>query len=327
MKLEILKKKRAKKKLLWRTLPLMPINNVSNFNKFFIFESLQFPINFLNEHCLLANNKAIKFKSTLPIYYSDTSDLMLLKYSTFRKSSFTNFFDFQNVDVPICFKNIDSLRRKSLEQPFLKLINYLMHHGNKEKIFSVLSVSLFFLFKEFKKTPLFLRHSCTSNWLKLYFVFNAVFKKSHTSNSMYPSLTFKNINENFTRSMTTYCYSKNSFKNSLFILLTKSLPLFKYDVYNIDKNVKKFSKKKNSKYIFIWKYIPVYKRKIVLLKMLAKNVKFHIEKNFQKQLSGSLHEYCYHYNDSLVGKLTLFTHNYVFKNFKKSLFTTYKSIV
>lgn len=65
----------------------------------------------------------------------------------------------------------------------------------------------------------------------------------------------------------------------------------------------------------------------MLLRLLSKNIKFHSEKSFKLQLSESFFDYCSNHDNSLVGKLNVFTHNYVFKNFRKSLANTYKTTI
>lgn len=102
-------------------------------------------------------------KSINTLAFHENSDLMFVKYNLYRQSYFIKFFEFLDIDVPSCFKNIKSLRRHSLEQPLFKLSNYLMKNGKKEKTFPIIVNSLFRIFNHIKTTTLYQQHSFTSN--------------------------------------------------------------------------------------------------------------------------------------------------------------------
>ena len=67
--------------------------------------------------------------------YSDEASHTFDKYTTFRHSSFIEFFEKNSIDVPKCFKLTSSLRRSAFELFFFRFVNYLMKDGKKEKIF------------------------------------------------------------------------------------------------------------------------------------------------------------------------------------------------
>lgn len=87
--------------------------------------------------------------------------------------------------------------------------------------------------------------------MRLFFIFNGVYRKFKSFKTVDTKVSFNIINDNFISQNIFYSYSKNLFKKSTFLALMFFLPLFKFDVYNIDKNVKKFSRKKTSKYVFV----------------------------------------------------------------------------
>jgi hypothetical protein len=101
--------------------------------------------------------------------------------------------------------------------------------------------------------------------------------------------------------------------------------MFSYFIYSVDKNIRKFSRGKSGKYTFIWKYIPFYKRNYLVMRWIAKDIKFNQNKKFQERIANILFVLNYTPNKSFAWKSKLFSHNYVFKNFRKSLMSTLKT--
>jgi hypothetical protein len=104
------------------------------------------------------------------------------------------------------------------------------------------------------------------------------------------------------------------------------LPIFSFFIYNVEKNVRKFSRNKSGKYLFIWKYIPAYKRFKVSLKLIAKRVKFYNYKTFEERVFNLLIDLHLNEKKNFLTKRKNFIYNYVFKNFKKTLMTNYRTI-
>ena len=116
------------------------------------------------------------------------------------------------------------------------------------------------------------------------------------------------------------------FKNLLTNLFFKISPIFNFFIYNVDKNIRKFSRGKSGKYVFLWKYIAPYKRPYLVMKLMAKDSKFYQNKLLKDRLQQALLSLSLGENKNFVIKSKTFSHNYVFKNFKKTLFTTYKTV-
>ncbi len=251
------------------------------------------------------------------------------------------------VDIPICFKKSPSLRMKNFELPILKFTNFLMHKGKREKIIRAVFSALRSFTSDFKLNFLNKSRLFTS-WANYYFFISNTFY-SFNDRGGRSSLNQSSTEINFDNTLPTFSSFLNSsttvdllydamsfknkkiitgsffFKNYLISRLNQTLPIFIYFIYSVDKNIKKYSRGKSGKYVFIWKYIAPYKRLKTAVKLIAKEIKFNTEKKLTNRIKGSFDELTHNPQNSFVWKAKIFSHNYVFKNFKKTLMTTLKT--
>jgi len=269
-----------------------------------------------------------------------------------RKSSFIKFFIDNLIDTPTCFKKIKSIKRRNLELPVLKLINFLMKNGKKEqysksffkalmpyflkntqKLNSKNKNSIFF----YKNNTFFLNNtnlnfikSLNYDWLHIFLLLNNVitFGKNEVITEIFPTEEFSfNLNYNNTLSNEgKHVNSDNSIKHFLFLKLLAISPVFSFFIKNIDKSVKKFSRGKSGKYKLTWKYVAIYKRLLVALRFFIKDVKFSYGLKFINRLQSSIFNLIFKPKNNFLWKSKIFSHNFVFKNFKKSLMTSLKTI-
>lgn len=130
-------------------------------------------------------------------------------------------------------------------------------------------------------------------------------------------------------------YSKNKlfdmnfssfFKTSFLNLFNKVNPVFTYFIYSVDKNIRKYSRGKSGKYAFVWKYIAPYKRLYLVMRLFTKELKFRGERQFFERYLNSLSILENDFKNSFVYQSKNFSHNYVFKNFKKTLLLSLKTV-
>ena len=290
----------------------------------------------------------------------DLANNFFTKYLNKKKFSFTNFFIDNLIDVPICFKKSDSIKRKTFTFPILKFPNYFMKNGNKEKInISVFSTLSQIIENLNKKTPV--NVSYAPSWFHFYSIFNENFYFSESFENSSKSYRFDtelekiplNLLENvlscvskedevkkiktdkFDIELPNLSYFVNSgkkintdyfYKNVIKNLFFKIAPIFSFFIYSVDKNIKKFSRGKAGKYVFLWKYIAPHKRHYLIMKLIAKDCKFYQHKKLKDRLVQTFSNILLNENKNFVSKSKTFSHNYVFKNFKKTLFTSYKTV-
>ena len=114
-------------------------------------------------------------------------------------------------------------------------------------------------------------------------------------------------------------------KNFLLNHLNKTFPIFLYSIYSVDKNVRKYSRGKSGKYSFVWKYIAPYKRLKLAMKLIAREIKFSLYRKLTDRISFTLEEIGLDYKNSFVWKAKVFSHNYVFKNYRKTLMSSLRT--
>ena len=272
------------------------------------------------------NNKK-NTDSCLQLYsmqYCDYSDTIFNRYQKFRYSSFIDFFERQNTDVPSCFKKSRSLRRFNFETPLIKFTNYLTKCGNKEKTFLYIAEAqqLVLNFEGLKQK---LTNTYYDSWLSLYFLFNnsSFFKSKnfYVSFDKYLNIT----NDYFFKKKIKY-HSYFSTKQQFTLkLLFFTQPLFTFSLYQLSKKARKVGKKKNTKYIFIWKYVPAYKRKNLLLKLIANDVKFNPGYTLKERLINLLSGLATNQASTNVAQTINFTNHYVFKNLRRTLLLNFRT--
>lgn len=138
---------------------------------------------------------------------------------------------------------------------------------------------------------------------------------------------FSSLKFNLTSEKDIWNFDTNKFTKQYIIdLFDKPNIIFSYFVYSVDKNVRKFSRGKSGKYTFVWKYIAPYKRIFLSMRLFVKSLKFKNEKKFYKNFLNSLFFLDNNFYRSFLWKFKNYTHNFVFKNFKKSSMLSLKTI-
>jgi hypothetical protein len=102
--------------------------------------------------------------------------------------------------------------------------------------------------------------------------------------------------------------------------------MFSYFVYNVDKNIRKYTRGKSGKYVFIWKYIAPYKRTYLTFRWFLQDVKFDDKRVFEDRLKNMWHNLTFNFKNTYAWKAKNYTYSYIFKNFRKSLMVNLKTI-
>lgn len=278
-------------------------------------------------------------------------NLYLDKFIYLKNPSFISFFLNNFIDVPICFKKSKSLKLKNFELPLLKFINFLMKEGKKEKMNKIFFKSIRFPefsglngledeFEDWKEKPfldlindkkedkenkfkLFIEQN---DWIFVYFFYNKLLLYNHNIYGILFEFEFYDYYKNMIIFNKKIFNFSSFFKNSIFNLLNKIIPIFSYFIYNVDKNIRKFSRGKSGKYIFIWKYIAQYKRIFIGMKWIIKEIKFNYDSKINKRIKKTFFKLFTDLESTFAWKSKIFSHNYVFKNFKKTLMNNLQTI-
>lgn len=264
-----------------------------------------------------------------------------------KTSSFISFFLYNQIDVPVCFKKSKSLSFKSFELPVLKLFNFLMKQGLRDKNLKTFFYHFSNLKKKFDTKVKYPSGDLTKINKYDTLVLNKTFFLASFSNNLEIIKNYTNKNNKFIKILylNFFFYKLSNFKltnrnrskklntnwsmftkNSIVNTFSKPNIIFSYYVYSVDKNVRKFSRGKSGKYTFVWKYVAPYKRIFLAMKLFSKNLKFKSEKKFYKNFLNSFFFLKNNFNKSFLYKFKNYTHNFVFKNFKKNSMLSLKTI-
>jgi len=245
-----------------------------------------------------------------------------------RNSTFISFFIDNMIDVPICFKKSHSLKTKNFELPLLKFSNLLMKKGKREKLLYNLFKAMRVLYKTFK-TDKIITSEEDFNWVNLYLFSTHYLLRQDFFDQAQWVLNYKeSVDLTFNHSAVDFdkIISNDLFiKNYLLSQISRTLPVFSYFIYSVDKNVRKFSRGKSGKYVFIWKYIAPYKRLYLVMRWIVKDIKFYQSRKFSERLTKTFTNLTLAPEKSFAWKSKIFSHNHVFKNFRKSLMTSLRT--
>lgn len=288
-----------------------------------------------------ASNSSMLIPFSENSYWNDKIDLNIYLY--LKTSSFISFFINNNVDVPTCFKKSKSLSLKTFELPLIKFFNLIMREGKRDKTIRLFLKKILNRFNLWENFP---KYQITDHYRKFFIsssfflnnyrnrVKEDCFLKSKSFLNLFYSLSFfeKNfLQKNFTFSLFSRPKSFETkfslfFKNSFLKLFLDANPVFAYFIYSVDKNIKKYSRGKSGKYAFVWKYIAPYKRLFLAMRLFSKELKFRTETKLHDRFLNSVLILENDFKNSFIWQSKSFSHNYVFKNFKKTLLISLKTI-
>jgi hypothetical protein len=174
---------------------------------------------------------------------------ILNTYKHLHRVSFINFFISYSIDVPICFKKSPSLKTINSQVNLLKFNNLIMRAGKRESTFRTLFPIVRSLTNNINNINTFINQRDFNFLLTNYLKLNI-----HNTEILNEFSYFVPSNENenlLVELINVPLTTENFIKNFLIKLLSKISPMFSYFIYNVDKNIRKFSRGKSGKYTFI----------------------------------------------------------------------------
>lgn len=328
---------------------LTPFINTSYLNNFFFILSANTEKIF-NNNIEMPNTNKILFRNY--IYYENDLDVSDNFYFL-RKTSFISFFVNNLIDTPSCFKKIKSLKRTNMELPMLKFINFFMKKGKKEQYAKYFFKAISFFYSHETKKINFKIYNIKNNniihnisqannydlkffkkndysWIDLFLSLNNVWNcYKHNAISHIKLDTEYKYDLNYGSTLTTNNKQTDSnyyLKNYLQLKLNSVLPIFNFFIHNVDKNVKKYSRGKSGKYTFVWKYVTIYKRIFVAIKLLLKDIKFAHGQKLSNRIQNSMSNLFLEPKKTFLWKSKTFAYNYIFKNYRSTLMTSLRTI-
>jgi hypothetical protein len=227
---------------------------------------------------------------SLGIQNSMRNDFRYLTFNLFKL-----FFSNSKVDIPKALLNLDALTRSSNQITTFKFNNYLMSSGNFIK--SLLQLNL-----AWNDSINNLRND-SINW---YFIYNQI-----NSNELSKLNNIK-LTTSINQFLTTF--------------IRKAQPIFSLYVYKISKNIYKNTRGKSGKFMFIWKYVPTYKRLFIVTSWLIKELRVLPQRKLRLRLEQLILHMSQSPLKTWAHRVKFFSYHYVYRSCKKTLAATYTSV-
>ena len=246
-------------------------------------------------------------------------------FSYLKYFEFFTFFATHQIDIPKPFRTI-SLKKFFLKKKtfILQWNSFLMRNGKRysylklllKAVTSVLNLNLI-------STPTY-----NARFWQYYYLY--LFYRGTYARIELPTLVgetwFSTRNSTVTPGSKIFT-GKGAYTAFFNTFLHKLNLIFSFYIYRVDKSIYKNSRGKSGKFTFVWKYIPVYKRKLLLMFWVNKEVQLSSQRTLQARLSQVVNILAQNPSNSWVWKIRKFSLNFVYFNFRRSLAESYKSIL
>ena len=260
----------------------------------------------------------------------DDTNLALESILKGRSVTLVSFFTSQMIDIPMCLTRIKFAHSSTASNPRLRLISMLMRHGRRYPVSKAYSVAA----SNLSYYHLYVQgNSPTSKqWELVYLLFAQ--RRAYPKQGIWTLSRPQNLlTDSKLETKHGQVYTPNSrltldcdwFNELLFREIASYYPTFSLFVQQVNKLKRRHSRGRSGQYEIIWKYVPNYKRLLVVLRWLVRDVQFQRAKTFQQRLEHSLESLLFNRNAHLVYKLRNFVHKFVFQRFRKTLVRTLRT--
>jgi len=248
-----------------------------------------------------------------------------------RSTTLVSFFTSQMIDIPVCLTKMKFAHSSTASNPRLRLISMLTRHGRRYSVSKSYSLSALNISRNHIRNCSVLPTS--ARWELMYTLF--VQRRIRWDNS-FCTLSAPQSDLQFPELVTKYGqpYSPESrltasydwFSDLLFHEIYSYHPTFSLFVQRVNKLKRRHSRGKSGQYEIIWKYVPRYKRLLVVLRWLIRDIQFQRPKTFQQRLEKSLETLLFNKSAHLVYRLRNFVHKFVYQRFRKTLLKTLHTV-
>jgi len=209
---------------------------------------------------------------------------------------FKLYFTNSKVDIPKVLMGISSVERDVNKVIPFKFTNYLMSNGN------------------FIKTLLQLNYSWNISLLK-----SNISLGYNNWHVLYLLLTDNNLLSN------NFSVHKQDLNQFIIDFIRKSYSIFSLYIYKVNKNIYKNTRGKSGKFMFVWKYVPVYKRLLIVMSWLLKELRVIPQRKFHLRITSLIHNMSKQPLKTWPLRVKMFSYNYVYRNCRNTLASSYIS--
>lgn len=294
-------------------------------NKNYILQELEVGEEFYEDrldHCL-GSLDTTEFTDVLLEHYGEHESIDDFEY--LKDRTFTSFFRNNTIDVPRCFRKTKSVRRPINQIDLLKLNNYLMRDGKRLKVFGALTNTIKILLNSQKHAGV-RTYSTPASWRDLFLTFNYLIS-TNCNHRTIPTLK----EELTTFGHTMLPVGKNiedewNINTLLFKNIYQMLPMFSFYIYKVDKKIFKNTRGKSGKFTFIWKFVAPYKRLMLVMHWLFKELRVKPGRSLNDRLYAIFDTLISNPQQTWIWRVRKFSHNYVYRNSRRTLAENYRTV-
>jgi len=218
-----------------------------------------------------------------------------INFKYLKHNLFNSFFSNSLVEIPKVLLNFKRLASPINQITIYKLTNYLTLHGKFIKSLIALNLAWNKSLQTFFQTT-----NYPLNWI------NTLYLLSRYKNTQKPT-SLINLKQTYTR------FIRNSYS------------IFTFYIYKINKNIYKNTRGKSGKFMFVWKYVPIYKRSSIITSWLVKELRVLPYRELKSRIMQLILKITQQPLKTWVFRVKTFSYNYVYYNCRKTLASTYKS--
>ena len=244
----------------------------------------------------------------------------------------SSFFASQMIDIPLKLQNTPSLYHSTVSTPHLRIITTVMRQGRKSYIARGYSLTLNKLYSRHINESKGNASYLFSDWRLLHSILSSSeVRYRENTISFTPTARSNDVvtfQDKYSQSHSNVDYNVIDlqwFQEALVDEIEKHIPVFSFYVKKVDKLKRKHSRGKTGKYSIAWKYVPLYRRYLTVVRWLVRDVRFQKSRTIFERLDKSLETFLLNPKSHLVYRLRQFVHTFVFQNYRKTLLKTLKS--
>ena len=272
----------------------------------------------LKEHC----TRNFFFKFQYNYFLKEAHDVSQI-LTNIKDSKFKAFFKDLDIDTPCILNKTRSLKRLGGATHLNKLSAYLSRSGKKLKVLKVLLHTLNIICNTLKLSFFFDNNIVC--WRNLYFT-NVTYLHNNTSLFKFSNITYNSLSLNYKLRRDEISKPEYLTINELITQTFKKFNfLFSFYIYKVDKQIYKNSRGKSGKYTFVWKYVAPYKRNLLALHWLTKEMRITSGKTVYSRVIQVVNNFLFNTNQTWIWKIKRFSLNYTYFNLRRTLGETYRT--
>ena len=163
------------------------------------------------------------------------------------------------------------------------------------------------------------------SWRTIFLNFNYLSGRSQKLNEFTNFIELSTTFGHFMDPTSKYILDKWNFYKWLFKNVYQILPMFSFYIYRVDKKIFKNTRGKSGKHTFIWKYVSPYKRMFLVMHWLLKELRVKQGRSLSDRLLLLFKSVISSPKSTWAYKVKKFSHNYVYRNSRKTLAETYRT--